>query len=602
MNMNVQNTILNKLYNAINKNVVENSPLGQNQNLTNSSTNSGASVLMDSNNINLSDSLKNFLISLNLEPTDENLNMLDLLMKNSMPINDKNFKTLGDSFNMFDTNELEKALFVMKNEMNLTQSLANQIDSTILKDNSISSQLDNLLNTILKSDNADELLSSIFKNNDVSKLLTSSTDNLQSFKDALKELLSSQKDFTQSSSTKLDESKFHEFFSKLSDMLSSSNTSSNLTSFLKNSTSTAIPEPQDNLSKLIDFLFPKEVVTNNNLFSVLKNAFESSGENLPEANQAPDESPTEDTNLNNSDVSTKEFKSILEDETNEPLNNLNKNPLLDNSSSDSASNTLDKNLDDILKSLISNFKKAGIETNGKELLNLQKEFMLLAKEEPIVAKSLLEMFQNGTTMQNLLKNKFTFDIENSDQDDLNLFFKELSAFSTKLKQSLDDMQNGGSLGSGSGNGIGGDTSALTELSKTIDFFNAIKDAFYLQIPLNINDFNTTAELFIFKDGQNGGSKASKKTASALVSINLLNLGNIEVFLNKIENDLYLQFRLEEDFVEDLIRNNQSTFESYLQHKNLKLKDIKFTKLEESFSIIANEYEEFRQYESIDAQA
>lgn len=447
--------------------------------------------------------------------SEDNLNMLDLLMKNTLPINDKNFKALFDSFNLFDANELEKALFALKNNMNLNQLLANQIDSAIAKDNNLTSQIDNLLNSIMNSDNPEELLNSIFKNSDVSKLLQNATSNLENLKSELTSLFSKNPALFDNINNKA-----------LSQFLSLSNSSE-----LSNSGS-------DSLSKLLDFLFPKETITNNNLFGILKNSVDDS-------------------------------------------NNL--------------SNNLSKNLDDIFKSIISNFKKEGFEVSGKDLLDLQKELFLLAKEEPSLAKNLLDLFQNTSAMQNLLKNKFSFDFKNSSQEDMNVFFKELSAFSSTLKQHLEEYD-----GSGNGGGASGDTSELTELGKTIDFLNAIKDAFYLQIPLNINDFNTTAELFVFKDGKNSSS-SGKKSASALVAINLLNLGNIEVFLNKIENDLYFQFRLEEDFVEDLIRSNQSLLETYLQDKNLKLKDMKFTKLEESFSIIANEYEEFRQYQSIDTE-
>ena len=120
--------------------------------------------------------------------------------------------------------------------------------------------------------------------------------------------------------------------------------------------------------------------------------------------------------------------------------------------------------------------------------------------------------------------------------------------------------------------------------------NNLKSSIFLQIPVNINNFSTTAELLIFSNKKNKNNIKNNKSGSALISLNLLNLGKLEVFINKINSDISCQFKLEKDSIKSLIKENILLLDNYLKDKNLILKDITFKDLDESFSLISYDNE------------
>ena len=91
---------------------------------------------------------------------------------------------------------------------------------------------------------------------------------------------------------------------------------------------------------------------------------------------------------------------------------------------------------------------------------------------------------------------------------------------------------------------------------------------------------------MFKDKKNNKS-SSEKNASALISLDLENLGCVETYINKISSDVSIQFRLENEFAENFIKSNLDLLNDYLAAKNLNIKNVQIKKLEEKFSMISN---------------
>ena len=58
-----------------------------------------------------------------------------------------------------------------------------------------------------------------------------------------------------------------------------------------------------------------------------------------------------------------------------------------------------------------------------------------------------------------------------------------------------------------------------------------------------------------------------------------------MFINKINNDISCQFRLEKDVTKNLVKENIDLLNDYLKDKNFNLKDVTFKDLDESFSLI-----------------
>uniref|UniRef100_UPI002942AE74 flagellar hook-length control protein FliK n=1 Tax=uncultured Tyzzerella sp. TaxID=2321398 RepID=UPI002942AE74 len=204
---------------------------------------------------------------------------------------------------------------------------------------------------------------------------------------------------------------------------------------------------------------------------------------------------------------------------------------------------------------------------------LQKEIFSIIKSSPKINTKFKDVINNFDTFNNKLK---FFDFENSSNEDLNDFFEDLHIISKNIKDNINNYND-----SNKENIINN----LDNLNKNIDFMNNLKSTVFLQIPLNINNFSTTAELIVFSNKKNKNTASKNNSGSALLSLNLLYLGKLEVFINKINNDISCQFRLENDNTQFLVKDNIDLLSNYLINKNLNLKDVTFKSLDESFSLV-----------------
>ncbi len=124
---------------------------------------------------------------------------------------------------------------------------------------------------------------------------------------------------------------------------------------------------------------------------------------------------------------------------------------------------------------------------------------------------------------------------------------------------------------------------IKNVSDNIEFMTQIKNSVYVQIPILINNEKTNAEIFVFSN-----KKAKKNAQSALISLDLARLKHLEVYLHKAENQLTCQFRVSEDWVEDLIRGALSNLSDLLSSKNLSLCAVSYKRVDEPFTIIDKE--------------
>lgn len=225
--------------------------------------------------------------------------------------------------------------------------------------------------------------------------------------------------------------------------------------------------------------------------------------------------------------------------------------------------------------------------NFKEtLLLLKKEIILTLKDNPKYNEKLTDVFEKNSL--NLKKLQF-FDFENSSSEQLETFFEDLKSVSQNLKQNLQNFNNN----------INSNLNKNVEnLGKTIDFMSNLNNTTFLQIPININNFETNIDLYIFNNKKNSKNKDKNSSGSALLSLNLANLGKIEVYITKIKNDVSCQFRLNEDIFKPLIKSNISLLENVLKEKNLQLKEVIFKSLDENYNLISDNISSIKNNNSI----
>lgn len=326
---------------------------------------------------------------------------------------------------------------------------------------------------------------------------------------------------------------------------------------IKTELSSALSKKTDAFNELLNKL--EQLKTSNNDFPknfekdfpILKKILENSNfKNLTE--------PKENLTKSKENLNTKNLiESILPNKI-----MFNKNSLL--------------SFENILKQTFSsnyNFKN----TDNNPFFNIEKDILKLIFKEFNI-KEFKEFIPKVHTFQTKLNKEISFDFKNSNSKDLNEFLfnikENINLSKTILeKNELYDTNN--------------ISKNIDNINKNIDFMSALKDTTFLQIPLNINNHQTNAELFVFKDKKKAKNK-NKNCGSALISLNLANLGNIETYINKIDNNISCQFRLEDKKIKNFIKENINLLNLYLKEKNLILKEVSFKEINESFSLISPE--------------
>lgn len=120
------------------------------------------------------------------------------------------------------------------------------------------------------------------------------------------------------------------------------------------------------------------------------------------------------------------------------------------------------------------------------------------------------------------------------------------------------------------------------LKESIAFLDQLKNNTYLQFPVSTNNSNTNTELFIFKDKRS--KKSTSLSASALISLDLSSLGHFEVYVQKSKNDINCQFRVENNAIEKIVRNNIEILNKLFENTGLVLSNYSFKEITEKFSI------------------
>lgn len=493
MNINLKDILNTTLYN----NLLQNAELENNNTINENLENINNKMLKIQKNdtpiLSSNEELKLLLNSLNLAPTKENIDLIKILVQNNLPINKDNLQDIIKSTKIFKDNPIEKALFLIENNIKPTINIGEQIDSYISKTTLIDKQIDEIFSNI-KFSNNDKIINEIFKNSSFENIAKSNINTLAEFKESLLSHIFKNNNVT--------EFKGLENIIKNTSNLTNIN-DKNINTNIKNNTIT-----YELLKNITDFTFNEELLINSEKINIFKDL----------ANI---------TDKNNNDT-------ILPKTNLENLNGL-----------------IDKNTLNLIQKQIFNIIQSDHKINTK-------------------FKDLVNNFEN---FQKKLK---FFEFKDSSNEELNRFFEDLSIISKNLKDNINNFSESNS-----------DTiiNNLDNLNKNIDFMSNLKNNMFLQIPININNFSTTAELIIFSNKKNKNNNSKNNSGSALISLNLLYLGKLEVFINKINNDISCQFRLEKDVTKNLVKENIDLLNDYLKDKNFNLKDVTFKDLDESFSLI-----------------
>lgn len=105
---------------------------------------------------------------------------------------------------------------------------------------------------------------------------------------------------------------------------------------------------------------------------------------------------------------------------------------------------------------------------------------------------------------------------------------------------------------------------------------------YVQIPLTMNSFNTSGELYVFKrDGRK--KKIDSEDVSMLVCLDTQNMGRVDSMVNVKKKNINIQMRIEDKSLINLVKESVYILHEALAEKGFKLIDLKCNSTAEVFT-------------------
>lgn len=214
-----------------------------------------------------------------------------------------------------------------------------------------------------------------------------------------------------------------------------------------------------------------------------------------------------------------------------------------------------KNADALLKAInraLENIhKKAGNPENNNKSHEFQKEIKEIL--DRLFDKASIKV-QNGVAKD--------FDIREK-----NKALKEIMDFSQKVLNNSDENAKASIM------------PAYKEIGDAFRFFSQVTtyDAI-LQLPVKINKENTTGELYVMKR-KKGRKKVDTENFTLFISLATKNLGIVETFLNSSQRCITISFRVEDENLVKLVKDNYRVLYDGLLEKGFRLVDMKCRALE-----------------------
>lgn len=130
--------------------------------------------------------------------------------------------------------------------------------------------------------------------------------------------------------------------------------------------------------------------------------------------------------------------------------------------------------------------------------------------------------------------------------------------------------------------------ALSNLRDSIDFLrNVNQNANYLQFPVTINGDNSTAKLYVFKEGKQS-KRIDPQDATIVLSLDLSSLGHLESMVKVKGKSVNVTFRVESKEIGSIIEKNYELLSQSLNEKGYSLNPARVISLGQPFSLLSME--------------
>ena len=181
---------------------------------------------------------------------------------------------------------------------------------------------------------------------------------------------------------------------------------------------------------------------------------------------------------------------------------------------------------------------------------------------------------------NKLFEKATIKLDNGKLEDADIkdkvkALKEIMDFSNNALSNMDGKAQNATL------------PALKEIGEAFRFFNQVTtyDSM-IQLPIKINQQNTTGELYVMKR-KGSRKKLDPNNFTLFLSLQTMSLGRIESFMNASRKYITISFRVENEELTKLVKDNHRALYDSLLQKGYKLAEMKCRVLEKDTTNILN---------------
>ncbi|MDF2592545.1 MAG: hypothetical protein K0S75_2011 [Clostridia bacterium] len=130
-----------------------------------------------------------------------------------------------------------------------------------------------------------------------------------------------------------------------------------------------------------------------------------------------------------------------------------------------------------------------------------------------------------------------------------------------------------------------DTSVLQDVKGNVDFIKSINNNInYLQIPIQMNEKKTTAEIYVFNDKKRNKS-LNPENATILVALDLDKLGHIESLITVNKKSVNITFKVEKEGFKKTIHSAVGKLKQALEARGYSLNPLKIIDIKERFNLL-----------------
>ena len=189
-------------------------------------------------------------------------------------------------------------------------------------------------------------------------------------------------------------------------------------------------------------------------------------------------------------------------------------------------------------------------------LNLLRQVaQALAQNRQLPIRELVRSPEFQRELQEYVKQELSLRPQDTSKEKLDQIYSRLSRQLGALSEALGD--------AGQENGVLGKT--VQNLNQNLNFLNQLNDAYsYVQLPLKMMDNDAHGELYVYANRQK--KPVQEGEISALLHLDMANLGPMDVYVQLRENNVSTRFYLPEEEMLDFIADHIDILNSRLEKR------------------------------------